>query len=119
MKIAIPAKGETLKDELDPRFGRAPYFLIVDSETMIAEVITNDASKSHGAGIASATAVVNAGADVLIAGNLGPKAFEVIKAAGIDLFLGAEGRVSGVIAKYKRGELKRAEKANCPGGLGK
>lgn len=117
MKIAVPAKGRTLRDELDPRFGRAQHILIVDSDTMDFTVISGD-HMAHGAGIASATAVVNAGAEVVIAGNLGPKAFRVLKVSGLEIFVGAEGRIAGVIAKYKRGELKQANEANCPGGLG-
>lgn len=117
MKIAVPAKGKKLGSELDPRFGRAPYFLIVDSDTMKYTVI-NGEDLPHGAGIAAATAVVGSGAKVVIAGNLGPKAFRVLMVSGLDIFIDAKGLVSGVIAKYKRNELKKATDANCPGGTG-
>lgn len=117
MKIAVPAKGKALTDNLDPRFGRAPYFLIVDPDTMKFDVIEGN-SKMHGAGIHSAKAIADSGAKVVIAGMVGPKAFQVLKVVNIDVYVGAGGRVAGVIAQYKRGELQPAGSANCQGGLG-
>ena len=41
MKIAGTAKGKTLDDQVDPRFGRCPYFLFLDTQTLKAEVVEN------------------------------------------------------------------------------
>jgi predicted Fe-Mo cluster-binding NifX family protein len=41
MKVAVTAQGKDLGDQVDPRFGRCPYFLVVDTDTMVAEAIEN------------------------------------------------------------------------------
>lgn len=117
IKVAIPATGTGVKDKVDIRFGRAKYLQIIDLNTLKYDIIENDTTKQHGAGISFATEVVNSGAKILIAGNVGPKAFEVLKAAGITMFLGVEGVIFDVLNQHREGELVQSKKANCEGHL--
>ncbi len=106
MKIAITAKGEELNSEIDPRFGRCRYFVIVDTETMEFESIINEsAMASGGAGPQAANAISKMGAKVVITGNVGPNAHRTLEAAGIKIITGSNGKVSEMVQKYKRGEL--------------
>ena len=107
MKICVSAVSDSLDAEVDPRFGRCPYFAIVDAETMMFESIPNTASSSMGgAGIQAAQLVADRGVKVLITGNIGPNAFQALSAANIKVITGAFGSVREAIEKYKRGELK-------------
>ncbi len=113
MKIAITAKANNLESEIDPRFGRCSYFLIVDTDTMSFESISNESSMaSGGAGIQAAQTVAKAGVEVVVTGNMGPNAFQTLSAAGIMVFTGANGTVKEAIEKYKKGELKKTESAS-------
>jgi predicted Fe-Mo cluster-binding NifX family protein len=105
--------GNTIDSQIDPRFGRCSYFVIVDSETMSYEAIPNIALEaSGGAGVQAAQAIANKGAKVLITGNLGPNAFQTLRAAGIETIVGASGTVKEAVERYVRGELNRAEAPN-------
>jgi predicted Fe-Mo cluster-binding NifX family protein len=107
MKICVTAAADGLDDQLDPRFGRCPYFVIVDSETMKFETVANTASGAMGgAGIHAAQMVASKGVKVLITGNVGPNAFQALSAAGIKIVTGAFGTVREAVERYKRGELK-------------
>jgi predicted Fe-Mo cluster-binding NifX family protein len=106
MKICVSAESNSLDSPIDPRFGRCPYFVIVDSENMQFEVIQNMASgATGGAGIQAAQTIAGKGVKVLITGNVGPNAFQALSAAGIKIVTGASGTVREVVEKYKRGEL--------------
>ena len=85
MKIAVTSKGMTLDDEIDPRFGRAPYILIVDTESLAVEALDNSENVNafKGAGIQAATMVADKGAEVLLTGYCGPNAFKTVQAAGM------------------------------------
>lgn len=107
MKICVSAVANSLDARLDPRFGRCPYFVIVDSESMQFEAIPNMASgATGGAGIQAAQTIANKGVKVVITGNVGPKAFQALSAAGIKIVAGAFGTVREVVEKYKKGELR-------------
>ncbi len=86
-KIAVTSEGPNLDDRVDPRFGRAAGFILVDPQTMHFEYVDNGASQvmAQGAGIQAAESVSRAGADVLLTGFVGPKAFQALAAAGIDV----------------------------------
>ncbi len=117
MKLAITSTGDTLSSEIDPRFGRAAYFIIVDPETLEYEAVENSQNLNlpQGAGIQAGKTIINQKAGVLITGNCGPKAFQVLNQAGIDIKIGAAGRVETVINAFKRGELQSASSANVDG----
>jgi len=119
MKICVTAVACSLDAQVDPRFGRCPYFVIVDSETMQFEAIPNVAlGAMSGAGIQAAQTVASRGVKVLITGNVGPNAFQALSAAGIKVVTGAFGTVRGVIEKYKRGELKETGAPTVRGHFG-
>jgi predicted Fe-Mo cluster-binding NifX family protein len=109
MKVCVSATADSLDAPVDPRFGRSPYFIIVDLETMQFEAIPNPASSvMGGAGIQAARVIASKGVKAVITGNVGPNAFQALSAAGIKIITGAYGTVREVIEKYKRGELKEA-----------
>src|SRR4030042_5205930 len=106
MKICVSATANTLDAQVDPKFGRCLYLVIVDSENMRFESFPNVASGAgSGAGIQAAQIIAEKGAKVLITGNVGPNAFQALSASGIRIVTGASGTVKEVVEKYKRGEL--------------
>jgi len=106
MKICVSATEGSIEAQVEPRFGRCPYFVLVDSETMQFEAIPNFASgASGGAGIQAAQSVANKGAKLVITGNVGPNAYGALSAAGIEIVTGASGTVREVVEKFNRGEL--------------
>ncbi|MBN1257590.1 MAG: NifB/NifX family molybdenum-iron cluster-binding protein [Planctomycetes bacterium] len=117
MKIAITASGETLDSPVDPRFGRAKYFIVVDSETGDYRTVDNaqNLNAAQGAGIQAAENVVHLGAECVLTGNCGPKAFRAMQAAGVKIIIGVEGSVSGVLEKFKAGEYQTADASNVEG----
>ena len=87
MKIAISATGQNKESLLDRRFGRCDYFLIYDTEAGEYKAIGNNGvSSGGGAGIAAASQVIEENVSVIITGNLGPNAFELIEKAGIKAY---------------------------------
>jgi len=117
MKIAVTSTGKDLDSELDPRFGRALYFIIVDPDTMKYEVINNEQNLDlpQGAGIQAAKTIVNNHADVLITGSCGPKAFYALERAGVKVVTDVKGQVKEAVLKYKNNELSSASGANVEG----
>ena len=117
MKVAITAQGADLSSTVDPRFGRAKYFIIADTESGGFEAVDNaqNLNAPQGAGIQAAQNVSAKGAEVLITGHCGPNAFRTLSAAGIKVVVGAEGTVSEALEKFKAGELKESEGADVEG----
>jgi predicted Fe-Mo cluster-binding NifX family protein len=108
MKICVTATAANLEAQIDPRFGRCSYFVIVNSETMRFEAIPNMAAGvSGGAGIQAAQTIANKDVKLLITGNVGPKAFQALSAAGIEVITGAFGTVREAVEKLKKGELNK------------
>ena len=113
MKVGISSTGENLDANVDQRFGRCKYFLIVDTESMEFEVLSNEnAMASGGAGIQAAQTIAKTGAEVVVTGNVGPNAFQTLSAAGMKIFTGASGTIKESIEKYKKGELEETEAAS-------
>ena len=117
MIIAVSAQGTDLKGEVDPRFGRAKHFLLVDSETMRFQVVENEQNLSlpQGAGIQAAQTVTQHQVEVVLTGNCGPKAFKTLEAAGIKVVVGVSGRIEDAIQAYLRGEVRPSRAANVEG----
>jgi predicted Fe-Mo cluster-binding NifX family protein len=108
-----------LNNVIDPRFGRAPYFIIVDSDTMAFKAISNSASEAmHGAGIQAAQTILKNMVNVVITGNVGPNAFQALSSAGIEIVTGATGTIQDVVEKYKRGELNETKNPTVGGHFG-
>ena len=113
MKIAVSSKDKNLNAEVDQRFGRCRYFLIVDSENMEFNTISNESSTSFGgAGVKAAETVVNNGAEVLITGNIGPNAHRTLAAGNVKIYTGATGTVKDAIQSYKNGKLNETDNPN-------
>ena len=108
MKIAVTSSGENLNSEVDPRFGRARYLVIFDSDTGEFKSMDNRMNRNavHGAGVQAGQALILLGASVLITGHCGPTAFRVLEAAGIKVVTGATGTVEGALMLYDKGDLK-------------
>jgi len=117
MKIIVSASGEGLEALVDPRFGRAAGFVLFDTQTREARNIGNRQSlnAAQGAGIQAAEAVSRLGAECLITGNCGPKAYRTLQAAGIKVYTGAAGTVGEAIAALEQGRLALAEAADVQG----
>ena len=113
MKIAITSTGKTLDSQVDQRFGRAAYFLVIDSDTMDFSVIENESvAAAGGAGITSAKSVIDAGAEAVLTGNCGPNAQRTLSAAGLKLYTGAAGTIEEAIELFKNGKLTEATGPN-------
>lgn len=118
-KVAVSSEGPTLESRVDPRFGRCGGFAVVDLETMGVEYVDNGASQAlgQGAGIQAAEHVANAGAQVLLSGYVGPKAFTALKAAGVLVGQDVDGMTVGeAVEKFKRGEVAMADSPNAEAG---
>lgn len=117
MRIAISSQGETLESLVDPRFGRASVFLIVDPETMTFEAIKNaqNLNLPQGAGIQAAQNVLQQKPQVLLTGNCGPKAFKVLQAGGVEVVVGVQGSICDAVRGYLAGEYTPAGEANVEG----
>lgn len=114
-KIAVTSEGPNMTDRVDPRFGRAGGFVVVDVETMASTYVDNGSSQSmsHGAGIQAAENIVNAGAGVLLTGYVGPKAFAALKAAGVQIGQNLDNMtVAEAVERYKTGQVEFADAPN-------
>ncbi len=113
MKIAFSAAGADLDAQVDPRFGRCQYFVIVDTDTMEFEAAPNSgATAGGGAGIAAAQQIAGKGLEAVLTGNCGPNAFDVLKAAGIKVFTGVSGSIKEAIESYKAGKFQSTAQPN-------
>ena len=107
MKICITSQGDNLDAQIDPRFGRCQYFIIVDTETQEFEAIENPSiSTMGGAGVQSGQLVASKNVKAVLTGNVGPNAFQALQAAGVDVITDVSGRIKETIEKYKKGEIK-------------
>ena len=106
MNIAITSTGSTLESAIDPRFGRAKFFVAVDTETGTFTAHDNRQNLQ---------ATQGAGVQAVISGNVGPKAFRVLNMAGIAVYLCGEGSVADALARFRKGELKAVDAANVEG----
>jgi len=119
MKIAVSSTGQDLNALVDARFGRCPYFIIVDPETMEFETLSNpNLSAMHGAGIQTAQMIAGKGVTIVLTGNCGPNAFQTLSAVGIKVIVGVTGKVKDALERYKKGELKPSSQASVPGHFG-
>ncbi len=117
MKIAVTSIGTDLDSQVDPRFGRAAYILIVDSDTFEFEVLDNkeNVNAFKGAGIQAASTVSSKGAEVLLTGFCGPNAFKAMNTAKIGVANDAKGTVREAVQAYLDGKLPLADEANVEG----
>lgn len=114
MKVAVTSKGVLLDSEVDPRFGRAPYIMVVDIDTLAFEAVDNSSNVNafKGAGIQAATMVCEKGAEVLITGYCGPKAFATLEAGGVKVVSDMTGTIRDAVTAFKAGTLTYSTAAN-------
>ena len=124
MKVAVSSSGRDLNAQLDPRFGRCSYFLIINLNDMSYEAFENEnVALGGGAGIQSAQFVASKGAKAVITGNCGPNAMQTLSATGLRVYANQSGSVKDILEKFKKGELQYTAEANAPphagmGGMG-
>ena len=125
MKIALSAQGDKgLKEQVDSRFGRCPFFVFVEIDKDKKKIINhktlpNESAAQFGsAGITSAQFVANEGAEAVISPNVGPKAFQVLGKLGIDIYQG-QGKIEDVIQEFLKENLNKISQATGPAYMGK
>lgn len=118
MKVAISAQGNDLNSLVDPRFGRARWIIIIDTESGESQALDNatNVDASGGAGVQAGTTVASQGVGAVLTGNVGPNAHKVLAAAGITIHTVGNGvRVCDALDSFRRGELPAAEKPTMSG----
>lgn len=117
MRIAITGQGKDLSSYVDPRFGRAKWLIIVDTETGDFQAHDNSVNLNavQGAGIQTGQNIANLGVEAVITGNVGPNAFKTLNAANVKIFLAEKQAVAEAIDSFKAGELKEVDQANVEG----
>jgi len=126
MRIAVSATGPSLDAEVDPRFGRCQYFIIVDPDTMQFEAMENsNATQAGGAGISTGQMIASKEVQVVLTGNCGPNAYQVLSAASIQVITGVSGKIQDAIQAYKSGQFQATSQSNVAahsgmgGGMGR
>ena len=110
MKIGISSTGKDLDANIDARFGRCKYFIILDTASMDFEVLSNEsAAASGGAGIRAAQTLAQKDLAAVLTGNIGPNAFQTLAAAGLKVFTGVNGTIRNAIEQFKQGKLHETE----------
>ena len=108
-KVLFTTSGKEWTSMLDERFGRAAGFVLYDQEKDTLSWYSNEENlnASHGAGTQAAQFAINSGANILITGHVGPKAFEVLKLSDISIFLTKEISLKDAYEAFKEGKLKQ------------
>lgn len=117
MRIAFTTSGETLEAPLDERFGRAPRFLVYDLDEDSFEVVDNrqNVEAAQGAGVQAAETIARCKVVGLITGHCGPKAYQVLSAAGVSVYNTGETTVAAALEAFKAGRLTAATSADTSG----
>ena len=117
MKVIVTAQGNEPSSEIDPRFGRAKWLVVFDSETGNFQAHDNELNlnAAQGAGIQTGRNIANLGANAVITGNVGPNAFKTLAAAKVKVFLAEKQTVQQAIDSYNAGKLKEVDQANVEG----
>jgi len=114
MKVAVTAQGREMNSAVAPQFGRAKFLVVVDIDTGRFEAADNarNLQAAQGAGIQAGRNVAQLGAEVVLTGHVGPKAFATLQAGGVRVYLGASGTVASAIEQFKAGRLKQSSGAD-------
>ena len=118
MKIILTAVSPSIESDVDPRFGRGAYFIVVDPDTLEWKAVPNPALNAPGgAGIQAAQFVTDQKCQAVISGDFGPNAYNALKAAGISMYLfGSCRSIQEAIQRFKSGQIEPLE---APAGKGR
>lgn len=106
MKVAIPVESETTNPRVCISFGRAPYYLIYNTENDSQEFVSNSAATSQGgAGIRAAQALLDEGIEAVITPRCGENAATVLNGGGVKMYRTVNDNVSENIKLLKEGKL--------------
>lgn len=113
MKIAVSSCGNNLDAQIDPRFGRCAYFVIVETDDMSFEAFVNKSiALGGGAGIQAAQFVANKGAKTVIGGNIGPNAVQALSASHVEIFAGQSGTIREAVERFRGGDFNPTNRPN-------
>lgn len=108
MKVILTVATPTLESDVDPRFGRGAYLLLVDPDTLEWEAIPNPGVNAQGgAGIKAAEFVSTQEVKAVISGDFGPNAYQALAASGLSMYLFDKCQTAReVLEGFKAGQLK-------------
>jgi len=114
VKVAVASQGPDLNSQVALRFGRARYFLIVDtaSGAFIGHTNAGNLSTAHTAGMQAAGAVLSLGVSAVITRSIGPKAFATLQAGKVEVYATASETGEDAIERLKAGQLRPVQEAN-------
>jgi predicted Fe-Mo cluster-binding NifX family protein len=119
MKIVVTANGKGLEAPTSPFFGRCPWYVLVETDTLECETLSNPAQgAAGGAGIQAAQYLVGQGVQGVVSGNVGPNAFQVLRAAGIPVYVSAKGTVQQAVESFQSGQLEAVKAPTAPSHIG-
>ena len=104
MRVAVPSSDRKLESPVDPRFGRSPYYIIIETDTMNYDVLNNTRMSAPG-GVEAAQLVAAENIDVVLAGVIGPKSSKLLSEAGIKIIKGVRGSVREAVESFLKGDL--------------
>jgi len=121
MKIVVSTKGTSLNSDVDPRFGRAAGFFLYDTDTGNTTYLDNSPHRdlSQSTGIKSTQMIIEAGTDVLITGQMGPKAAQVLNRSKVEIYICTTGTIHEAIQSLEQNRLKQLGKDDVHPGPGK
>ena len=113
MKIAVSSMDKTIDGNVSDVFGRCSYFIIAeikDQKIEKTEAIENKSTdQMSGAGISAAQLLAEKDVNAVVTGNVGPRAFDVLKQFNIEVYTGS-GAIKKVLQEFLNGKLKKIEK---------
>jgi predicted Fe-Mo cluster-binding NifX family protein len=118
MKIVVTSRGDSLDSQVDTRFGRARYFIVIDPDSVGFELVDNkqNVNAPEGAGIQAAQTVADHGVSYVLSGHCGPKAFRALSASGIKVIVGvSDCTVREAVEKFKQDKLQETKEADVEG----
>lgn len=119
MRIVVTSNGAGLDAQASPVFGRCPWYVFVDTDTMEVEAVENPAlGAASGAGIQAAQFVVEQKAEAVVSGNVGPNAFDIFRSADVPVYLFEDGTVREAVEAYREGRLSETGGATGPAHAG-
>jgi predicted Fe-Mo cluster-binding NifX family protein len=106
MRVVVSSDGADLESRCNETFGRCPMFLFVETETMEVEAVPNPSVEaSSGAGVRAAELVTGADVGAVITGRIGPKAMNVLREAGVPVYIASTATVRQAVEGFKAGKL--------------